>query len=108
MGYPLDVDLHPDLEDIPMTLGDKVHGFRLQALRWAHQLGPVSSIRRELGVSKALFYCGKPRSSAAVPMRCSFARARTPSGRSESPGAKSRCPAKESRAFYTLETTVER
>ena len=44
-----------------MTLEDKVHGFRLHALRRAEELGNVSAACRELGISRTVFYRWKKR-----------------------------------------------
>jgi len=44
-----------------MTLEDKVHGFRLHALRRAEELGNVSAACRELDISRTVFYRWKKR-----------------------------------------------
>ncbi len=44
-----------------MTLEDKVHGFRLHALRRAEELGNVSAACRELAISRTVFYRWKKR-----------------------------------------------
>lgn len=45
----------------PMTLEDKVHGFRLYALRRAEEPGNVSAACRELDISRTTFYRWKKR-----------------------------------------------
>ncbi len=44
-----------------MTLEDKVHGFRLHALRQAEELDNVSAACRELDISRTVFYRWKKR-----------------------------------------------
>lgn len=45
----------------PMTREDKVHDFRLHALRRAEELGTVSAAYRKLAISRPLFYRWKKR-----------------------------------------------
>jgi transposase InsO family protein len=39
-----------------MTLEDSIHGLRLRAMQRAQELGNVSAVCRELGISRALYY----------------------------------------------------
>ena len=64
-----------------MTLEDKVYAFRLHALQRAEQLGNVSAMCRELGISRTVFYRWRSRLKAygtdgLHPRRCSATQGR--------------------------------